>query len=133
VRRRRGTAVACPGAPGDATACTTGISRAFRETSIGRAASRSRVALSAAALALLPSAALAVCDQPRCMDVVVPVPHDLRVPDSTVRVLLPSGYEGARTRYPVLYLAGTSTAGSGRCADASIAPSPGSRWAASAR
>jgi S-formylglutathione hydrolase FrmB len=50
------------------------------------------------------SAALAVCDPPRCMDVVVPIPRRLRVPESTVRVLLPEGYRDSRRRYPVLYL-----------------------------
>jgi len=51
-----------------------------------------------------PVAAGATCDPPRCLDVVVPVPRHLRVPDSAVRVILPEGYRGARARYPVLYL-----------------------------
>src|SRR5436309_12946664 len=46
----------------------------------------------------------AVCDTPRCFDVAVPVPAGLVVPDSTVRILLPAGYESTRVRYPVLYL-----------------------------
>lgn len=44
------------------------------------------------------------CDPPRCIDVVVPVPKRLTVPDSTVRVLLPVDYDSTRKRYPVLYL-----------------------------
>jgi S-formylglutathione hydrolase FrmB len=35
---------------------------------------------------------------------VVPVPPDLTVPDSTVRILLPADYDATRDRYPVLYL-----------------------------
>jgi S-formylglutathione hydrolase FrmB len=60
----------------------------------------------AVALALLVerAAALAVCDPPRCTDVVVPVPRKLRVPENTVRVLLPEGYRDSRARYAVLYL-----------------------------
>jgi S-formylglutathione hydrolase FrmB len=50
------------------------------------------------------SPALAACDPPRCFDVVVPVPRRLTVPDATVRVLLPVGYERSEARYPVLYL-----------------------------
>src|SRR5262245_51144740 len=46
----------------------------------------------------------AACDPPRCFDAVVPLPKRVRVPDSTVRILVPAGYEGGRTRYPVLYL-----------------------------
>src|SRR5262245_26103941 len=57
-------------------------------------------------LGLLPvsHAAHAVCDPPRCLDVAVPVPEPLRVPEPTVRVLLPAGYAEARARYAVLYL-----------------------------
>lgn len=51
-----------------------------------------------------PLAARGACDAPRCVDVVVPVPRRLHVPDSTVRVLLPEGYRDSRTRYSVLYL-----------------------------
>jgi diacylglycerol O-acyltransferase/trehalose O-mycolyltransferase len=61
-------------------------------------------ALLALALSALPSAARAACDPPRCRELVVPVPHGLRVPDSRVRVLLPVGYDGGHARYPVLYL-----------------------------
>lgn len=47
----------------------------------------------------------AACPLPRCLDVVVPVPPGLIVPDPTVRVILPVGYDAqASTRYPVLYL-----------------------------
>jgi diacylglycerol O-acyltransferase/trehalose O-mycolyltransferase len=57
-------------------------------------------------LALLagPSPARAACTPPRCMQIVVPVPHHLHVPDSTVRVILPAGYDTSHARYPVLYL-----------------------------
>lgn len=51
-----------------------------------------------------PFPAGAVCDPPRCIDVVVPVPHRVAVPDSTVRVLLPADYDATNARYPVLYL-----------------------------
>src|SRR5439155_841072 len=56
-----------------------------------------------AALLAAPALADDVCLAPRCLDVVVPVPAGLVVPDSTVRVLLPTDYDGHR-RYPVLYL-----------------------------
>jgi len=46
----------------------------------------------------------AVCDPPRCIEVVVPVRRGLTVPDSTVRILLPADYDTTRRRYPVLYL-----------------------------
>ncbi len=65
---------------------------------------RLRAGLLALALLVEPSAARAACDAPRCLDVVVRVPRRLRVPDSTVRVLLPEGYRDSRARYPVLYL-----------------------------
>jgi len=48
--------------------------------------------------------ASAVCDTPRCFDVAVPVGAGLIVPDSTVRILLPTDYATSRARYPVLYL-----------------------------
>src|SRR5262249_14706127 len=48
--------------------------------------------------------ARSACDPPRCIDVVVPVPATIAVPDSTVRVLLPVGYDTSLERYPVLYL-----------------------------
>src|SRR5262249_39373157 len=41
---------------------------------------------------------------PRCTQTVVPVPKNLRVPDSTVRVIVPPRYDRGRKRYPVLYL-----------------------------
>ncbi|HTD26074.1 MAG TPA: alpha/beta hydrolase family protein [Candidatus Elarobacter sp.] len=63
---------------------------------------RSGIVLLAALLAA-PALADDVCLAPRCLDVVVPVPAGLVVPDSTVRVLLPTDYDGHR-RYPVLYL-----------------------------
>src|SRR6266581_2669662 len=59
--------------------------------------------LAVAALLATPALADDVCQLPRCLDVVVPVPAGLVVPDSTVRVLLPTDYDGHR-RYPVLYL-----------------------------
>jgi pimeloyl-ACP methyl ester carboxylesterase len=52
----------------------------------------------------MPTSAHAACDPPRCLDVAVPVPSGLRVPDSTVRILLPAGYDATSERYPVLYL-----------------------------
>jgi len=51
-----------------------------------------------------PLPAHGVCDSPHCIDVVVPVPRGLIVPDSTVRILLPADYDTTRRRYPVLYL-----------------------------
>jgi S-formylglutathione hydrolase FrmB len=44
------------------------------------------------------------CPAPRCRDLSVPVPSTIKVPDSTVRVLLPAGYAKTHRRYPVLYL-----------------------------
>lgn len=65
-----------------------------------------RAILLVGALALLTTQvpANALCDPPRCSDVVVPVPKKLIVPDSTVRILLPADYSMTRKRYPVLYL-----------------------------
>ena len=48
--------------------------------------------------------ARAACDPPRCREMVVPVPRELHVQDSTVRVLVPTGYDGSHARHPVLYL-----------------------------
>ena len=45
-----------------------------------------------------------VCTPPACVDVTVPVPDGLKVPDPRVRVLLPDGYGDGCLRYPVLYL-----------------------------
>lgn len=45
------------------------------------------------------------CQAPDCIDVQVPVPADVKVPESRVRVLLPKGYADNPCRaYPVLYL-----------------------------
>jgi S-formylglutathione hydrolase FrmB len=45
------------------------------------------------------------CVAPRCVDAQVPVPANLTVPDSRVRVILPEGYAEHPCRsYPVLYL-----------------------------
>jgi diacylglycerol O-acyltransferase/trehalose O-mycolyltransferase len=65
-----------------------------------------RVSLALIVLALVgrASSSHATCDPPRCIDVVVPVPRRLSVPDNTVRVLLPADYDATRKRYPVLYL-----------------------------
>jgi diacylglycerol O-acyltransferase / trehalose O-mycolyltransferase / mycolyltransferase Ag85 len=52
----------------------------------------------------MPTSAQAACDPPRCLDVIVPVPSSLKVPDSTVRILIPAGYDESSERYPVLYL-----------------------------
>jgi S-formylglutathione hydrolase FrmB len=46
----------------------------------------------------------AVCQPPGCIDVSVPVPAGLVVPENRVRVLLPDGYDDGCIRYPVLYL-----------------------------
>jgi diacylglycerol O-acyltransferase / trehalose O-mycolyltransferase len=69
------------------------------------AVKRALVALAVVA-ALLPRSASAdvSCPRPRCVALRVPVPRGLKVPDSRVRVLLPSGYDRGRARYPVLYL-----------------------------
>src|SRR5262245_25455628 len=56
------------------------------------------------ASASIATSAQAACDPPRCLDVAVPVPSGLRVPDNTVRILLPAGYDAGSERYPVLYL-----------------------------
>lgn len=65
----------------------------------------SALSLLACAAVLVVARADASCPQPRCLDLAVPVPAGLIVPDATVRVILPVGYDpqGA-TRYPVLYL-----------------------------
>jgi diacylglycerol O-acyltransferase/trehalose O-mycolyltransferase len=52
-----------------------------------------------------PAAAAPVCAAPGCVDVAVPVPAGLKVPENRVRVLLPEGYDANPCRrYPVLYL-----------------------------
>jgi S-formylglutathione hydrolase FrmB len=56
------------------------------------------------AIACIAATARAACDPPRCRDFVVPVPRRVSVPDSTVRVIVPTGYETTRKRYPVLFL-----------------------------
>lgn len=97
MARRGGTATAlAAGAP-----CATAISarRAARAPFV-----RAIVLLGSLTLLAAPPGADAACDPPRCIDVVVPVPQDLIVPDSTVRILLPVDYGTTRTRYPVLYL-----------------------------
>ena len=55
-------------------------------------------------LSAAPTPVRAVCDPPRCIDVEVPVPPHLTVPDSRVRILLPADYDPTTMRYPVLYL-----------------------------
>jgi diacylglycerol O-acyltransferase / trehalose O-mycolyltransferase len=63
-----------------------------------------------ALVALVPASAHAqeqapVCAAPDCVDVQVPVPAGLKVPENRVRVLLPKGYaEDPCRAYPVLYL-----------------------------
>src|SRR5947208_8089110 len=44
------------------------------------------------------------CGPPRCLDVAVPFPSNLKVPDDHVRILLPPNYDSAGAGYPVLYL-----------------------------
>ena len=61
-------------------------------------------AVAATALALFAANARAACDPPRCFDVEVPLPPRVSVPDSTVRILLPTDYDVSGARYPVLYL-----------------------------
>lgn len=46
----------------------------------------------------------APCRPPRCLDVAVPLPDGIKVPDNHVRILLPKDYEDRCARYPVLYL-----------------------------
>jgi diacylglycerol O-acyltransferase/trehalose O-mycolyltransferase len=60
--------------------------------------------LTALTVPAAPAPARAACDPPRCVDLVVPLPKRVRVPDSTVRVILPVGYDTTHARYPVLYL-----------------------------
>jgi S-formylglutathione hydrolase FrmB len=44
------------------------------------------------------------CAPPRCLDVAIPYPSSLKVPDDHVRILLPANYDAAGPGYPVLYL-----------------------------
>src|SRR6266550_7493567 len=44
------------------------------------------------------------CPPPRCLDVAVPYPHTLKVPDDHVRIVLPENYQSKDLGYPVLYL-----------------------------
>lgn len=64
------------------------------------------LALFAALLAgLAARAEETACPAPRCVDVEVPVPTGLIVPEPKVRIVLPDGYNPlGSTRYPVLYL-----------------------------
>jgi diacylglycerol O-acyltransferase/trehalose O-mycolyltransferase len=62
------------------------------------------ILLAALTLPPAPSPARAACDPPRCLDLVVPLPKRVHVPDSTVRIILPAGYAATHARYPVLYL-----------------------------
>lgn len=63
------------------------------------------VLLGVLVLALLPISAEAAtaCPKDRCRDIRVPVPAGLKVPNRTVRVLLPADHKKGH-RYPVLYL-----------------------------
>jgi diacylglycerol O-acyltransferase/trehalose O-mycolyltransferase len=63
-----------------------------------------RAALATLLLAAAPARAVTPCTPPRCVDVAVPVPPDLIVPDGRVRVLLPVGYDPGGPGYPVVYL-----------------------------
>ena len=69
-----------------------------------RASRPARLLVATVALLAVAARVHAVCDPPRCIDVGVPVPPGLRVPNPIVRVLLPTGYDTNRARYPVLYL-----------------------------
>src|SRR5947208_9134399 len=65
--------------------------------------------LSLSLVVLAPAAGAATatdpkCPAPRCVDVAVPYPHDLKVPDNHVRIVLPAGYQSKGPGYPVLYL-----------------------------
>ncbi|MDQ1374131.1 MAG: hypothetical protein QOJ09_1469, partial [Actinomycetota bacterium] len=66
------------------------------------------VVLAAAGLTLAPATpadAANACEAPRCVDVTVPVPNGITVPENRVRVILPDGYaENPCRTYPVLYL-----------------------------
>ena len=44
------------------------------------------------------------CGPPRCLDVAVPYPSNLKVPDDHVRILLPARYDPTGPGYPVLFL-----------------------------
>lgn len=44
------------------------------------------------------------CVAPRCFEVEIPLPADVKVTDNRVRVLLPADYFDTQRRYPVLYL-----------------------------
>ena len=46
----------------------------------------------------------APANAPRCVDVAIPVPAGLTVPENHVRVFLPTGYADSTASYPVLYL-----------------------------
>src|SRR5439155_25652529 len=68
-------------------------------------------ALVSVVLVLGPAAATArageasqACAPPRCLDVAVPYPSNLKVPQDHVRVVLPQGYRPDGPGYPVLYL-----------------------------
>lgn len=62
------------------------------------------VAVLLGALGAVAPARAALCEAPRCVDVLVPVPAGLKVPDAHARVLLPDGYSASGPGYPVLYL-----------------------------
>src|SRR5438132_3737489 len=44
------------------------------------------------------------CQPPRCVDVAVPYPLSITVPDDHVRIVLPVNYDPSGPGYPVLYL-----------------------------
>ncbi|HZR81365.1 MAG TPA: alpha/beta hydrolase family protein [Candidatus Binatia bacterium] len=48
--------------------------------------------------------ARAACETDRCIDVDVPLPDGVTVPQNRVRILLPADYGASGRRYPVLYL-----------------------------
>lgn len=44
------------------------------------------------------------CTAPRCFEIQIPVPDNIKITDNHVRILLPENYATSGKRYPVLYL-----------------------------
>ncbi len=82
------------------------IAAALSLSACGTSTHASDSAAAAAARNLPPGAQFdtdANCPAPRCFDVEVPVPDNIKVTDNHVRVILPMSYGDGR-RYPLLYL-----------------------------